>query len=56
VRKEVLQRVKEKRNNLQAIKRKKANWIGHNLCRQKMPSKTLYWRKNGRDGKTSKNT
>jgi hypothetical protein len=30
---EVLQRVKEERNIVQTIKRKKANWIGHILCR-----------------------
>jgi len=33
VRKEVLQRVKEDRNILQTIKTRKANWIGHILCR-----------------------
>jgi len=32
-REEVLQRVKEKRNILQTIKRRKANWVGHILCR-----------------------
>jgi hypothetical protein len=30
---EVLQRVKEERKILQNIKRRKANWIGHILCR-----------------------
>jgi hypothetical protein len=30
---EVLQRVKEERNVLQTIKRRKANWIGHILRR-----------------------
>jgi hypothetical protein len=30
---EVLQRVKDERNILQIIKRKKANWIGHILRR-----------------------
>jgi len=30
---EVLQRVKEERNILQTMKRRKANWIGHILCR-----------------------
>jgi hypothetical protein len=30
---EVLQRVKEERNILHTIKRRKANWIGHILCR-----------------------
>jgi hypothetical protein len=32
VRNEVLQRVKEERNILQTIKRRKANWISHILC------------------------
>jgi hypothetical protein len=31
VRKEVLQRINEGRNNLRTIKRRKANWIGHIL-------------------------
>jgi len=30
---DVLQRVKEMRNILQTIKKGKANWIGHILCR-----------------------
>jgi hypothetical protein len=30
---EVLRRVKEGRNILQTIKRRKAKWIGHILCR-----------------------
>jgi hypothetical protein len=30
---EVLHRVKEERNILHRIKRRKANWIGHILCR-----------------------
>jgi hypothetical protein len=30
---EVLHRVKEERNILHTIKRRKANWIGHMLCR-----------------------
>jgi hypothetical protein len=29
----VLQRVKEERNIIHTIKRRKANWIGHILCR-----------------------
>jgi hypothetical protein len=33
VRNKVLHRVKEERNILDAIKRRKANWIGHILCR-----------------------
>jgi len=31
VRNEVLQRIKEKRNILQSVKRRNANWIGHIL-------------------------
>jgi hypothetical protein len=30
---EVLHRVKEERNIIHAIKRRKNNWIGHTLCR-----------------------
>ena len=30
---EVLHRVEEERNGLHTIKRRKANWIGHILCR-----------------------
>jgi hypothetical protein len=30
---EICERVKEERNILHAIKRRKANWIGHILCR-----------------------
>jgi len=33
VRNEVLQRIKEERNTLQTIKRRKANWNEHILCR-----------------------
>jgi hypothetical protein len=30
---EVLHRVKEERNIVHAVKRQKANWIGHIICR-----------------------
>jgi hypothetical protein len=30
--KDVLQRIKDERNILQTIKRRKVNWIGHILC------------------------
>jgi len=40
----VLQRVKEERNILQRIKRRKANSIGH-ILRREVPSKTRYCRK-----------
>jgi len=33
VRNEVLQRVKEERNNLHTVKRRKSNWIGNILRR-----------------------
>ena len=33
MRNEVLHRVKEERNTLHTIKERKANWIGHILCR-----------------------
>jgi len=33
VRNEVLHRVKEEKNILHAVKRRKANWIGHISCR-----------------------
>ena len=36
---EMLQRVKEETNILQTIKRKKANWIGHNLRRNRLLKK-----------------
>ena len=35
----MLQRFKEERNILQTIKRRKANWIGHILCRNCLLSK-----------------
>jgi hypothetical protein len=55
---EVLHRVKEEeRNILRAIKRWKANWIGHLL---ELPSETRYRRKergkDRNDGKTRKKT
>jgi len=46
---EVIQRVQEKRNILQIIKRRKATWIGYVLSR-KLAYKTRYWRKDGRNG------
>jgi hypothetical protein len=33
VKNEVLLRVKEQRNILHEIRKRKANWIGHKLCR-----------------------
>jgi hypothetical protein len=39
--KEALHRVKEERNTLQIIKRRKANWIGHILLRNCLIKNTL---------------
>ena len=39
--KEKLPTVKEKRNVLHTIKRKKVNWIGH-ILRLKLPTETRY--------------
>ena len=41
VRNEALQNIKDERNILQTIKRRKANWIGHTLRRNGL-SKTRY--------------
>jgi hypothetical protein len=41
VRNEVLQKIKDERNILQTIKRRKANWIGYILRRNGL-SKTRY--------------
>ena len=56
---EVIHRVKEERNILHAIKRRKVNWIGHIL--RKRFSKTIYWQKDrktdrsfGRQGRRRK--
>ena len=38
---EVLHTVKEERNILHTIKRRKANWIGHILCRNCLLNKLL---------------
>jgi len=51
---EVLLRVKEQRNILHEIRKRKANWIGHILT-YKLPSKTSYRRKHkGGDGSGKK--
>jgi hypothetical protein len=55
---EVLHRVKEERNNLQTIKRRKADWIGH-ICRRNCLLKYVIEgkrRKNRSDGNTRKKT
>jgi hypothetical protein len=44
---EVLHRVKEERNIVHTIKRRKTNWIGHVLC-TKSRLKKRYWRKDRR--------
>ena len=41
---EVLRGVKEERNILHTVRRRKANWIGY-ILRRELPSKTCYWRK-----------
>jgi hypothetical protein len=38
---EMLHRVKEERNILQTIKRRKANWIGHILHRNCLPKHVI---------------
>jgi hypothetical protein len=56
VRNGVLHRVKEERNIIHTTKIRKANWIGHNLCRNRFVKHTVEGkRKKGiRDGKTRK--
>jgi len=51
---EILQRGKEERNILYTIKRKKANWIGHILCRKCLVRYVIEGKIN--DGKTRKKT
>jgi Zn-dependent peptidase ImmA (M78 family) len=54
---EVLQRVKEERNILQTVTRRKANWIGHILRRNWHLKHVIEAKKEGKsDGKTSKKT
>jgi hypothetical protein len=56
---EVLQRVKEERNILQRIKRRKANWIGHNSCRNALLKHVTEGKDNWKDRserKTGKET
>jgi len=50
---EVLQRVKEERNILYTMKRKKADWIGHILGRNCLVKHVIEKKK---DGKTRKKT
>ena len=45
---EVLQRVKGERNILHTVRRKKANWIGHILCRNWFLKHVIDGRKRGR--------
>ena len=51
---EVLLRVKEDRNIIHTIKRRKADWIGHILHRNCLPRKER--RSVGSDGMTEKKT
>jgi hypothetical protein len=57
---EVLHRVKEERNILQTVNRRKANWIGHILRRNCLLKHVLVGnierKKDRRDGKTRKKT
>ena len=56
---EVLQRVKEERNVLQTMKRKKANWIGHILRRNCLLKHVVEGKIRGKDrsdGKKRKKT
>jgi len=41
VRNGVLQKVKEGRNILQTVRRRKANWTGHILCRNCLPKQAI---------------
>jgi hypothetical protein len=50
----VLHSVKEERNILHTIKRRKANWIGHILCRN--CSETRDWRKVRRNDRNDRKT
>jgi len=50
---EVLERVKEEKNNPQTIKRRKANWIGHILRRNCLVKHVVEGKS---DGKTRKKT
>jgi hypothetical protein len=58
VRKEVLHRVKDKRNIVQTVNRRKANWIGHILRRNCLLKHVIEGKTEGKkdrsDGKTRK--
>ena len=56
VRNELLHRVKEERNILQTIKRRKANWIGHTLRMNCLLEHVIEGGKDRSDGKTRKKT
>ena len=51
----MLHRVKEQRNILHTVKRRKANWIGHIVCRNCL-LEPIIEEKDGSDGKTRKKT
>jgi hypothetical protein len=56
---EVLQRVNEDRKILHTMKRRKANWIGHTLCRNCLLQHVIEGKiegKDRRDEKTRKKT
>jgi hypothetical protein len=53
---EILHRVKEMRNILRTIKRRKVNWIGHILRGNCLPSKTCDWRKDSGKDRSGRKT
>jgi hypothetical protein len=56
-RNEVLHTVKEERNILRTLKRRKANWIGHTLCRNCLLKHVVEGKAEGRSvGMTRKKT
>ena len=54
VRNEVLHTVKEKRNILHTVKWRKANWVGHILCRNCLLKHIIKRKIERRDKKTRK--
>jgi hypothetical protein len=56
VKNEVLHRVKKERNILQIIKRRKAIWIGHMLCRNCLLKYVIEGKIEECDGKSRKRT
>ena len=44
----VLRGVKEERNIIHTVKRRKTNWIGHSLCRNCLLKQVIEWKVEGR--------